>query len=88
MIEFMLPFLQAVSGTGRPIGEFLAGIPVEIQFFCYLIAVVLVASSAYGIIGARRVHAAAMAVKGALQQLGPLDDDTRLLGRSLGSIDG
>ena len=69
------------------LGEFLRKIPPEILGFSYVLAGVFVASCVYGFVGIRRVRNASGAVQGSLRRLGTLDDDARLDGRTLASVD-
>lgn len=81
--------IQSVTPQAQRLGmsEFLQKIPPEILGFSYAIGVVFVISCIYGIVGIRRVRHASESVQRSLRLLGPLDDDARLDGRALSSVD-
>ena len=89
MIVNPWPLLQQAALSQEPLqlGEFLRKIPPEILIFCYVIGGVFFLSLIYGANGISRVSRASNAVRGALRRMGPLDDDSRLEGRTLASID-
>jgi hypothetical protein len=84
-----LLLLQATEAPAvrMSLSQFLRQVPDEVLFFSYVVGATFVVALGYGILAVTRLRSASASVRASLKRLGPLDDDVRLNGRSLTSVD-